>query len=403
MTTRTGSTSNPAPASGRIPPGRRRVIAALKVVAIVGLVGFVVFKVKFSPVPAVSHVVATGELVREVMGTGTLEARVASTIGPKIQGRLTEVIVDQGDTVQAGQLLARLDEAEWQGMVAVASAGLEAAVATVERVRADDARARAVLEQARLEHQRALDLRQANVAAESDLDTAIVGLRVAEADLKRAQAAILESEQQRLTAKETLHYHDARLADTRLLSPFDGLVVRRDSDPGDVVVPGSSVLQLISTNELWISAWVDETAMGELSGGQPARVVFRSEPGRNFAGRVARLGRQTDRETREFVVDVHVSELPGNWAIGQRAEVYVQTADKPSVLLLPKSFLAWSGGKPGVFVAVRGKARWRALALGLDGAASVEILDGLEPGERVVKTVDGARRALKDGTRIKAQ
>jgi len=305
------------------------------------------------------------------------------------------VFVDQNDGVLAGQVLARLDEAEWREMVAVARAGLDAAMATVERVRADDNRALAVLKQAQLGHERALNLRQANVAAESDMDKAIESLRVAEADLKRARAAITESERQRVTAEKTLHYHEARLDDTRLLSPFNGLVIRRDRDPGDVVVPGSSVMQLISTNELWISAWVDETAMPRLSTG------FRSDPARNHAGEVARLGRQTDRETREFLVDVRVTSLPQNWAVGQRAEVYIQTAGRDSTLLLPKSFLVWSGGKPGVFVGASGKARWRSVTLGLEGGANVEVLEGLREGEHAVRPVEGGQGALKDGQRIK--
>src|ERR1035437_7043733 len=101
-------------------------------------------------------------------------------------------------------------------------------------------------------------------------------------------------------------------------SPYDGLITRRDRDSGGIVVPGASILQLVATNEIWVSAWVDETAITGLKTGQPARVVFRSEPAQSYAGEVARLGREADRETREFVVDVRVKELPENWIIGQQ-------------------------------------------------------------------------------------
>jgi HlyD family secretion protein len=86
------------------------------------------------------------------------------------------------------------------------------------------------------------------------------------------------------------------------------------------------VLSLISTEVLWVSAWVDETEMSRIAVGQPARVAFRSEDAKSFRGEVARLGRETDRETREFTVDIRVLELPTNWAVGQRAEVYIETA-----------------------------------------------------------------------------
>jgi RND family efflux transporter MFP subunit len=380
---------------------RRSLRTVLKMLVVLALAGVLVYRLRFARVPVVVHSVARGPAVAEVMGTGTLEARVEASISPKIQGRLAELFVDQNDPAKAGQLLARLDDAEWKEQVAVARAGLDAALATVERVRADETRAQAVLQQAQLNHERALDLRRANVAAQADLDKAIESLRVGEADLKRAQAGITEAERLRVTAEKNLAYHEARLADTQLLSPFDGLVVRRDRDPGDVVVPGSSVLRLISTNELWISAWVDETAMAGLSTGQKARVVFRSERTRNYSGEVARLGREADRETREFIVDVRVNELPANWAVGQRAEVYIATGGKTDALLIPKPFLVWRSGRPGVFVAADGKARWQAVTVGLAGEANIEVLDGLKEGEHVLRLVERARGTLKDGQPFK--
>jgi HlyD family secretion protein len=383
-----------------LPLARVKSILMWFVVAL--LVSVAAYRIKFAPLTVVAHMLARGPVVAEVMGTGTLEAHVEATISPKLQGRLAELLVDQNDRVKAGQLLARLDDAEWKEQVAVAKASLDAALATVERVRAEETRAKAVLHQAQLDHDRALDLRKANVAAQSDLDNAVESLRVSEADLKRAQATITEAERQRVTAEKNLAYHEARLADTELRSPHDGLVVRRDRDPGDVVVPGSSVLRLISTNELWISAWVDETAMAGLSTGQKARVVFRSEPVKSYAGEVARLGREADRETREFIVDVRVSELPTNWAIGQRAEVFVATGSKTDALLIPKPFLVWRSGKAGVFVAAGGTAQWKPVTLGLAGGDGVEVLDGLKEGERVVRVAEGARGALKDGQRVKA-
>ena len=105
---------------------------------------------------------------------------------------------------------------------------------------------------------------------------------MAEAELSGRKLAKVEIERQVLKAEETLRYYQERLADTKIASPFDGLVVRRSREPGDIVVPGSEILQVISTDQMWVSAWVDETAMASLAVGQPARVVFRSEPEQTF-------------------------------------------------------------------------------------------------------------------------
>ena len=159
-----------------------------------------------------------------------------------------------------------------------------------------------MLAQARLDHTRFTGLRASNTVSQSDADKAAEALRVAEADLKRSHAAIAEAEALMAVAEKNLLFRQEQLAFTEIHSPYDGLIIRRDRDPGDVLVPGASLMQMISLDELWVSAWVDETAMPALATGQPARIVFRSEPNRSYRGIISRLGRETDRETREFLV-----------------------------------------------------------------------------------------------------
>ncbi len=311
--------------------------------------------------------------------------------------------MDQNDAVKAGQVLALLDDGELKMQVEIAQAGLAAAQATAARVRVDEGRAQAVDLQSRQDHKRISDLLATKISSQADLDKAVEQLGVAEADLKRAQAAISEADSQVLTARKTLAYQEERLSYTRICSPYDGLVVRRDRDPGGVVVPGGSLLQLISTNEIWVSAWVDETAMSGLSTGQVARVVFRSEPERAYPGEVARLGRETDRETREFLVDVRLTELPRNWTVGQRAEVFIETGRKAGALVIPQRFVQWHDGKPGVFVNDRGRASWRAATLGLRGREIAEIAQGVVAGEQVVTPREVKQPPLTDGLRISVQ
>jgi HlyD family secretion protein len=202
-----------------------------------------------------------------------------------------------------------------------------------------------------------------------------------------------------IAAETTLAYRNALLTDTNVVAPSDGLIVQRQRNPGDIAVPGSAILTLISTDELWVAAWVDETEMARIAVGQPARIVFRSEPGHAYRGKVARLAREADRETREFEVDVRALELPKNWAVGQRAEVYIETARKTGVPLLPANKILWRDGKPGVFVPEGQYAAWRALTLGINGGKIVEIAAGLGPDDRVLVPVDGKPAAI-EGRRI---
>lgn len=358
----------------------------------------VVYKAKFGPVPVSTQPVASGEVVAEVMGTGTLEAHYQATVSAKIQGLIVELLVDQNNWVKSGQLLAKLDDSDFKREVTTQEAVLDAAGATVERTIADEARAKALLEQARLDYNRYSGLLGSKSISQEQMDKTSQNLAVAEAELARASAAIAEARRQQVAARERLHFQQARLADTRITAPFDGLVVRRDREVGDIVVPGASIYLLVSVKEMWISAWVDESAMDGLAPGQPARIVFRSKPQNEYRGKVTRLGQEVDRETREFRVDVGVDSLPKNWGVGQRAEVYIETVRRSGVPNVPLQALVWRKGKAGVFVAGSGRAHWREVSLGLKGLDKVEITRGLSKGTQVITGPDPSQ--LADGQRV---
>ena len=145
--------------------------------------------------------------------------------------------------------------------------------------------------------------------------------------------------------------------------------------------------------------------MARLAAGQAANVIFRSEPTRTYRGEVARLGRQADRETREFVVDVTVLELPENWAVGQRADVFIETARSDSALAIPPKTVVMKrptstnssieeGGERGVFVNASGVARWKPVQFGLRSRNWVEIDSGLVEGDLVIVPRDPTKKTL---------
>ena len=375
------------------------ILRILKWLLALAAIGGAIYWFRFSPVIVQEHTVRRGEIVEEVLGTGTLEARVKITVSPKISGRLQEMRVDQGDQVAAGDLLLRLDDAELRQQVEIAQASLAASKAAVERLKTDRQRAQAVLALARRQHQRVQKLMASKAQTEADLDKAVESLAIAEAGVARAVAAIVEGETEVNTAEKTLAYRRAQLDDTQINAPFAGLIVRRMLDPGDVVVPGTPILTLVSLKELWISAWVDETVMGRLAVAQQARVVFRSEADHSYPGQVARLGKEADRETREFIVDVRVLKLPPNWAIGQRAEVYIETAHKKACPRLPVTFLQRRENALGVFLDQQGTACWRPVTLGLQNPEWFEVVSGVQPGDVVALPKDG-KHSLAGGERI---
>jgi RND family efflux transporter MFP subunit len=368
------------------------------VAAVVGVTLF--YYLKMAPVTVSALTAKRGPVEAEVLGAGTLIAHTRATISPKIQGRLVALTVDQNDTVAKGQLLARLDDSDLREQQAIAKANLEAVHAAYERAQADHKRAGAVRVQAKLEYDRQSQLRAKQFASESELDKSRELLQVAEAEEGRAVAAVAEVQKQIVAAERTLDYQNAKLADTSICSPFDGLITRRDRDMGDIVVPGASIFQLISTGDIWVSAWVDESFMAAVKPGQKARIVFRSEAGKDYGGTVIRVSPEVDRETREFLVDVAPERLPQRWAVGQRAEVFIVTGRKDNVVRIPSKMIRWRDGRAGVMVNEGGKAAWRNLELGMTGRDSVEVTNGLVEGDTVIMASEAQAKKLQPGRRV---
>jgi HlyD family secretion protein len=376
-----------------------RALRTLKYPLVLAIIAGVVWYIRSQPIPVASHTVSTGPVVRSVMGTGTLEARIRTTISPKIQGRIAEVLVDQGSVVKAGQLLVRLDDEDLAQQVRMATAGISSSEATLGRFRAEIAQAKSTFAKTEADLGRTQKLIVANSISQSEFDQTQEAFELSKSGLLRAEANLLEAEQQVTLNRETLKFQEARLADAKLMAPFDGLVIERERDAGAIVVPGSPILQLISLDELWVSAWVDETEMDQLKDQQPAKIVFRSQPSVPFDGVVARLGKQSDRETREFTVDVRALKLPETWAIGQRAEVFIETGRVDDSVWIPASFLSKQGDEQGVFVHSGGVATWRALKLGIEGRDTVAVVDGLSSGEVIIKPSQPSAK-LSDGRKV---
>src|SRR3989304_6164289 len=135
-------------------PFSRRLWQVMRILMLAVAVAVAGYWSGLRPVPVTIHPVHRGEIGAEIMGTGTLEARVRATVSPKISGLITKVGVDQGDRITTGQALVHLDDSDLNRQVQIAQADLATAKAGLDRLRADRARALAVLDQARREHQR---------------------------------------------------------------------------------------------------------------------------------------------------------------------------------------------------------------------------------------------------------
>ncbi len=325
------------------------------------------------PVPVQAQRPRRGELLVEVFGTGTLESKVVVGVSAKIVGKVVAVLVDQGDAVTTGQVLARLENRDFEDASRVAAAQRD--------------QARTELVKAKAEVQRRRLLMERDFISREELETYEASERVAEAQVQNAEAAYGVA--------------NAKLGDTRIISPASGLVITRNLEMGATVVPGTPIFRIAATTP-WVVAQVDERATGSLRVGQPVRVVFQTDPTRPEPGHIARLASEADRVTEEREVDVALDRLPSNSFLGQRADVYIEMARKQDAMQIPLTALVERDGKQGVFRIEGGRARWRPVQPGLRGRNAAEIVGGLTARELVILNPLAGDKPISDGARVTA-
>lgn len=357
----------------------------------------------FKPVPVFEHTVGSGDVVEYIPGTGAIEYPRIVSPGFEVTGRITQMLVDQGDAIAVGQELARIDDEVYRAQENAAAEEVELVRASLDRLRADIKRAEAQNTGAQAHVQRQREAFKSNTISRDILDQAIERAGVAEAEVDRTKAALIEGERRLASAKRAHEVTSARLQRTVLRSPLDGVVLARLLETGDVAVPGSPALRIGDDSAVWASVWVDETFLSQLKAGQRATINLRSNPGAVLNAEVVRVGREVDRETRELLVDLRIVNVPKKLAVGQRADAMIRGRTSKDVVRVPSEYLVMMADGAFVWVAESDKVELRRTKLGIRGRDWVEIRDGLGEGDTIARPTPGVRKELKDGVRIAKQ
>jgi len=344
---------------------------------------------------------APRNLQEEAFGVGTVEAKVVVRVGSKITGRITALNTDQGYKVKKGELLATLENDDFKNLTKQAERELEKAHADIVANQAVIRQAEANFKLARNNYERYRKLLQDKVISQLDFDQKENENKVAEENIKvlNAQKTALIKQQKR--AEANIGFVNARMADTYIYSPCDGIVISREAEAGDAITAGAPIFRIADTSMIWILAYIDETMAGEIKVGNPARVYLRSRSQESLPGKVARVEIESDRVTEERVVNITFpvpSEVP---PIGEQATVHIVAREKTQVPALPRASLVPSGNKHGVWIIKDGRVYWRHVQVGIkDPSGWVEIISGLEKDERVINAAPSIMAQLKEGSRV---
>ena len=384
------------------------VIAAVVVLAVAGgLIAATSGGTKIDPSKLAK--VERGDLAKSVVATGKIEPITKVEVKSKASGIVKKLYVDYGDRVKKGEILVELDRDEIQARVDQARAQLEASDASLSATKADLTRAKVDAEGPdvpllKRAYERAQGMAKEGVVSASALDDAeknyelaLNKQNVAKAQLQVLQAKIGQAQGQVSQDRANLKQLEEQLSYTTIESPLDGVVLSRDVQVGDAVssilVLGSTatlVMTLGDTSEVYVKGKVDESDIGKVYLGQPARIKVESFKDKTFTGKVTKIspmGVEKDNVTT-FETRVSINNPEGMLKAMMTANAEIILEEHKNVLQIPEGAILYDKDK-NASVEIpdpKGKEGKRKIAvnIGISNGAKTELLSGLKEGDQVV-------------------
>ena len=353
--------------------------------------------------------VEKGDLAKSVVATGKVTPITKVEVKSKASGIVKKLLVDYGDRVKKGQLLAQLDKIEIEAQVEQSKAALEAAQANLKSSQADFERAKVDAEGPdvpllKRAYDRAENMAKDGVVSTSALEDAqknyemsLNKQNVSKAQVTVLKAKIAQSQANVAQDEANLKQLEEQLSYTDIISPIDGIVLSRDVQMGDAVssilVLGSSatlVMTLGDTSEVYVKGKVDESDIGKVYLGQRARIKVESFKDKTFDGKVTKIspmGVEKDNVTT-FEVRVSIQNPGGELKAEMTANAEIILDEHKNVLQIPEGAILYDKDKKASVEIPDPKGKEGknkvAVNIGISNGAKTEVLSGLKEGDQVV-------------------
>jgi len=300
--------------------------------------------------------VTAGPVREEVSAVGTSRSNESVVVRPEISGRISQIEFDEGKPVRKGQLLVALDDSVYAAELQQAKANLALQSSNYERT---------------------VELARDNFVSANAKDQALNNLRVAEASLALAQA---------------------RLAKTRILAPFSGIVGIRQVSVGDYVKEGQDLATLEDISSLKVDFRIPELYLTSLERGQSVEIQTDAFPGRTYAAVLDAIDPLVDQNGRSLLLRARLKNTDGALRPGMFVRTRLIIAERPNALTIPEEALVPVGSSQYVFRVRDGKAERVKVETGVRRAGRVEIVAGLAAGDIVVTA---GQIKLRDGVAVR--
>ena len=353
--------------------------------------------------------VERGDLAKSVVATGKIEPITKVEVKSKASGIVQKLLVDYGDKVKKDQVLAELDKEEILAQVNQQKASLQAAEAASRAADADLQRAKVDAEgpdipMLKRAYERAQKMAKDGVVSESALDEAQKNYELAtnkqqlgKANVISAGSKVKQAEAQVAEARALLAQKEKEYENSTIVSPIDGVVLSRDVEVGtavsSILVLGSSatlVMTLGDTREVYVKGKVDESDIGKVYIGQPARIKVESYKDRTFSGKVTKIspmGVEKDNVTT-FEVRVSIDNSKGELKSQMTANAEVLLEEHKGILMVPEGALIYDKDrKASVEIpdpAAKDGRKKLAVTVGISNGSKTELLSGLNEGQQVI-------------------
>jgi len=329
--------------------------------------------------------------------TGTVRARTTATISAKLMGYAREVRAQVGDHVREGQSLVVLDAREMDSNVSRVEAAHEETKSVIAEVESGIAAARAQLDLAQLTFHRMEELLHKRSISNQEFDESSARLKAAQAafDMARAKRAQLDSKLAQI--EQEIRSAGIQRAYALITAPFSGTILTKSVEPGTLAVPGVPLFTIEGEGNYRLEASVEESQLHLARVGKTVAVMIDGID-RTFPARIVEILPSVDAATRTGTVKLDLPQLP-ELRSGLFGRARFDTG-MHSVLAVPAASVVMRGQLQSVYVAENNIARARLITLGASVQQHVEVLSGLNPGDKVIVPIP---RGLSDGSPIEVR
>jgi len=396
---------------------RRWIKRSLLIALVLAVAGFLLRDLILGkPVEAVQAV--RSDLVQSVVASGRIMTPQRVAVGAVITGRVERIPVQEGQSVRRGDILVVLDDRDERAAVVQARAAVAQAEAKVRQLRelglpaAEQSlvQAQANLTQARRQYDRAADLKARGFVSQAALDDAQRNLDVAGSQLRAAGLQVQSNSaagsefavaQTALAqARASLGVAQAKLDDTVIRAPVDGILIARAVEPGNVVQPGKELMALAPAGETQVVVQIDEKNLAQMRVGQKALGSADAFPRERFAAELVYINPGIDALRGAVEVKLRVPDPPEYFRQDMTVSVDIEVARSAGTVVVPAEVVREANSaQPWVLAVDGGRATRRAVKLGLKGDGRMEVLEGVAPGDHLISA---AQPAVKIGQRVRA-